>query len=65
MRGLLTSLLIIPMLIANLGLAWWPNGHVILSKASVYSLSKSDMPEFFRNGEAMIAHCSADPQVLR
>ena len=65
MRGLLTSLLIIPMLIANLGLAWWPNGHVILSKASVYSISESDMPEFFRNGEAMIAHCSADPQVLR
>ncbi|HIC19206.1 TPA: hypothetical protein EYO77_13940 [Candidatus Poribacteria bacterium] len=65
MKRLFTSLLVILILIANLGLAWWPNGHVILSKASVYSLLESDMPEFFRTGEAMIAHCSVDPQILR
>ena len=65
MKRYVTSLSIALTLITNLVFAWWPNGHVILSKASIYSLLESDMPKFFRNGGAMIAHCSADPQVFR
>ena len=65
MKMLSTNLSIILMLIANLGLTWWPNGHAILSKASVYSLLGSDIPEFFQNGEATIAHCSVDPDVFK
>ena len=35
--------------------AWWPEGHAIVTRAAVRSLG-DDMPGFFRDGEAMIAH---------
>ena len=42
--------------------AWWAGGHVILSKAAVHALP-DDVPNFFRNSDSMIAHCSADPDI--
>lgn len=44
--------------------AWWPEGHAIVTRAAVRSLG-DDMPEFFREGERMIAHAVKDPDVIR
>ena len=43
---------------------WWSNGHGIMTKAAVQSLPDS-VPQFFRSGERMIAHCSYDPDISK
>ena len=44
--------------------AWWGGGHDILTQAAVKSLP-DDVPEFFRNAEKMVAHCSYDPDLSK
>ncbi|MBT3270563.1 hypothetical protein HN371_25705 [Candidatus Poribacteria bacterium] len=44
--------------------AWWPEGHAIVTRAAVRSLG-DDMPGFFRDGEAMIAHAVKDPDIIK
>jgi len=44
--------------------AWWGNGHGILTQAAVRSLPP-EVPAFFREGEATIAHCVQDPDVAK
>lgn len=44
--------------------AWWGGGHDILTQASVKALPE-EMPEFFRNAEKMVAHCSYDPDISK
>ena len=44
--------------------AWWPEGHAIVTRAAVRSLG-DDMPEFFREGQAMISHTVKDPDVIK
>ena len=43
---------------------WWSGGHGILTRAAVQALP-DDVPEFFRDGERMIAHCSYDPDISK
>ena len=43
---------------------WWPAGHGIMTRAAVKALPQ-EMPEFFRAGDFMIAHCSFDPDVSK
>lgn len=45
-------------------LAWWPAGHGIISEGAVQSLP-AEVPSFFREGGASVAHYSADPDVLK
>ena len=44
--------------------AWWPGGHSILSEAAVRALPR-EMPNYFRRGAAMIAHCAQDPDLAK
>ena len=44
--------------------AWWGGGHDILTQAAVKSLP-DEVPEFFRNANKMIAHCSYDPDISK
>lgn len=44
--------------------AWWGNGHRILTQASVRALP-ADMPDFFRQGEKVIAHISYDADLFK
>ena len=44
--------------------AWWGGGHDILTQAAVKALPE-EMPEFFRNADKMIAHCSYDPDISK
>lgn len=44
--------------------AWWGGGHDILTQAAVKSLP-DDIPEFFRDAEKMVAHCSYDPDLSK
>lgn len=44
--------------------AWTAAAHHTISVAAVRSLPE-DVPAFFRNGHATIAHCSLDPDLVR
>lgn len=44
--------------------AWWSGAHMSASKAAVRAPSEN-LPAFFRAGEGMIAHASADPDIIR
>lgn len=44
--------------------AWWGGGHGILTQAAVKSLP-DEVPEFFRNADKMVAHCSYDPDLSK
>ena len=44
--------------------AWWGGGHDILTQAAVKSLP-DEVPEFFRNADKMVAHCSYDPDISK
>ena len=44
--------------------AWWGGGHDILTQAAVKSLP-DEVPEFFRNADKMVAHCSYDPDLSK
>lgn len=44
--------------------AWWPQGHSTLSEAAVRTLP-DEVPAFFRQGAAQIAHCTQDPDVAK
>ena len=50
--------------IASPALAWWPQGHGILTRSAVRALPP-DAPPFLKAGEAMVAHCALDPQVAK
>ncbi|MCZ6675749.1 MAG: hypothetical protein O7E52_00710 [Candidatus Poribacteria bacterium] len=43
---------------------WWSGGHGILTQAAVKAMPES-VPEFFRSGERMVAHCSYDPDIAK
>lgn len=42
--------------------AWWPAGHSILTRAAIQS-TPAEMPQWFRAGEDLAAHCVQDPDV--
>ena len=44
--------------------AWWGNGHGILTQAAVLA-QPQEVPAFFRNGAAQVAHMSFDPDVAK
>src|SRR4028118_319254 len=44
--------------------AWWPQGHSILTEASVRALPPQ-VPAFFRNGASSAAHYAQDPDVSK
>ncbi len=44
--------------------AWWGNGHAILTAAAVLA-QPQEVPIFFRNGAAQVAHMSIDPDVAK
>ena len=52
------------LLVANASRAWWSGGHGILTRAAV-NAAPDEMPEFFRSGGGMIAHCAFDPDVSK
>ncbi|MDE0301219.1 MAG: hypothetical protein OXN17_21530 [Candidatus Poribacteria bacterium] len=52
------------LLVANTSSAWWSGGHGILTRAAVKA-AHDEMPEFFRSGGKMIAHCAFDPDVSK
>lgn len=52
------------LLAANPCRGWWSGGHGILTRAAVKA-SPNEMPEFFRSGGEMIAHCVFDPDVSK
>ncbi len=43
--------------------AWHGKGHVRATRLAIRLLPE-DVPEFFRHGAAMIAHCSVDPDIF-
>lgn len=45
-------------------LAWWPQGHSILTTAAV-TASPEELPLFFRKGSGLVAHTAQDPDVLK
>ena len=49
---------------ATLAEAWWSGGHGILTRAAVEAVP-DEIPEFFRSGGGMIAHCAFDPDVSK
>jgi hypothetical protein len=44
--------------------AWWPKGHSRVAEAAVRTLP-ADVPAFFREGHALVAHCSQDPDLFK
>lgn len=56
-------LILLLILMADSTSAWWTGGHVILSKAAVRVLP-DEIPNFFKSSGLMIAHCSADPDLV-
>ncbi|MBW3637081.1 MAG: hypothetical protein KY445_11570, partial [Armatimonadetes bacterium] len=46
-------------------LAWWPQGHSIITAAAVESLPAAEIPAWFRDGRAQIAHGAQDPDVQK
>lgn len=52
------------LLIGNTSRAWWSGGHGILTRAAVKA-APDEIPEFFRTGGGMIAHCAFDPDVSK
>ncbi len=46
-------------------LAWWPQGHSIITAAAVESLPADEVPAWFREGRAQIAHSAQDPDVQK
>jgi hypothetical protein len=57
-------LLLCTFLLALPAHAWWPQGHSIISEASVRALPR-EVPTFFRNGATSVAHYSQDPDVSK
>ena len=49
---------------ANPAVAWWGDGHGILTRAALRSLPE-EMPEFFRSGEEVVAHVVYDPDLAK
>lgn len=45
--------------------AWWPQGHSIIASAAVESLPNHEIPAWFREGKAQIAHDAQDPDVQK
>ena len=52
------------LLVGNTCRGWWSGGHGILTRAAVKA-SPNEMPEFFRSGGGMIAHCAFDPDISK
>lgn len=52
------------LLVGNTCRAWWSGGHGILTRAAVKAVP-DEVPEFFRSGGEMIAHCAFDPDVSK
>lgn len=46
------------------GNAWWPMGHSQVAEAAVKALP-SEVPAFFREGSAMVAHMAQDPDIAK
>jgi hypothetical protein len=44
--------------------AWWPKGHSIIAEAAVRA-QPAEVPEFFRQGGALVAHLAQDPDVMK
>jgi hypothetical protein len=44
--------------------AWWPEGHSIIASGAVKALP-SEVPQWFREGGGMIAHCAQDPDLVK
>ena len=64
MRRFLFIVCVISFAVGGTAWGWWSGGHHILTRAAVQALP-DDMPEFFRAGERMIAHCSYDPDISK
>ena len=64
MRRFLFAVCVILFAIGSTAWGWWSGGHGILTKAAVQALPDA-VPEFFRDGERMIAHCSYDPDISK
>ena len=52
------------LLVGNTCRGWWSGGHGILTRAAVEAVP-DEIPEFFRSGGGMIAHCAFDPDVSK
>ena len=64
MKKALLVLSMIWLLVGNTCRAWWSGGHGILTRAAVEAVP-DEIPEFFRSGGGMIAHCAFDPDVSK
>ena len=64
MKKALLVLSMIWLLVGSTCRAWWSGGHGILTHAAVESVP-DEIPEFFRSGGGMIAHCAFDPDVSK
>ncbi len=62
-RKSVLALLLLGMAVSP-GWSWWPKGHSIVAEAAVRSLP-GQVPAFFRQGAAQIAHCAQDPDVAK
>lgn len=62
-NAFLAWMLIITVVVPE-GLAWHAEGHAIIVRAAMKALPE-EMPAFFRQGAAVIVHCSADPDAFR
>ena len=66
MKRLLQLLVLLFFVISSPVFAWWGGGHDILTQATIKALP-NELPDFFRSafGEAMIAHCTYDPDISK
>ena len=64
-RTSLSTLLVLGLcLLASQAHAWWGNGHGILTHAAVLA-QPQEVPTFFRDAAAQVAHMSFDPDVAK
>ena len=66
MKRTLQFLILLVFALSSPVFAWWGGGHDILTQATIKALP-DELPDFFRSafGEAMIAHCTYDPDISK
>ena len=64
MKKIAGALFVIALLIGSPARGWWGDGHGILTRAAVLSLSE-EMPAFFRQGEETVASTSFDADLFK
>jgi len=64
MKRFICTVLVFGAMLALPALAWWPEGHSTIAEGAVLALP-ADVPEWFREGGALVGHMAQDPDVAK